>query len=139
MENRDVIISTGLETIENKIKNLKKPDDNYKFKTNCRFDNENIKTMTYDKLIETLAKITIYKDALDSVFERFQDKLDKFEPEIYGFSYSAWENDIIFLAEKIKYNVDKKDLEAKANTLRTFYSEDKKTDMAINDILESLK
>lgn len=135
---RDVIISTGLEAIENKIKNLKKPDENYKFKTNCKFDNENIKTMTYDKLLETLAKINIYREALDAVFERFQDKFDKFEPEMYGFSYNAWESDIIFLAEKIKYNVTKKDLEAKANALRNFYSEDKKTDMAINEILASL-
>lgn len=135
---RDVIISTGLEAIEKKLNELKKPEENYKFKTNCKFDNENIKTMTYEKLLETLAKINIYKGALDAVFERFQDKFDKFEPEMYGFSYSAWESDIIFLAEKIKYNEAKKDLEAKANALRNFYSEDKKTDMAINEILASL-
>lgn len=135
---RDVIISTGLEAIEKKLNELKKPEENYKFKTNCKFDNENIKTMTYEKLLETLAKINIYKEALDAVFERFQDKFDKFEPEMYGFSYSAWESDIIFLAEKIKYNEAKKDLEAKANALRNFYSEDKKTDMAINEILASL-
>lgn len=135
---RDVIISTGLEAIEKKLNELKKPEENYKFKTNCKFDNENIKTMTYEKLLETLAKINIYKEALDAVFERFQDKFDKFEPEMYGFSYGAWESDIIFLAEKIKYNEAKKDLEAKANALRNFYSEDKKTDMAINEILASL-
>ena len=135
---RDVIISTGLEAIEKKLNELKKPEENYKFKTNCKFDNENIKTMTYEKLLETLAKINIYKEALDAVFERFQDKFDKFEPEMCGFSYSAWESDIIFLAEKIKYNAAKKDLETKANALRNFYSEDKKTDMAINDILASL-
>ena len=58
--------------------------------------------------------------------------------DIHGFSFSDWESDMFYLLDKIKYNEAKKDLEAKANALRNFYSEDKKTDIAINEILASL-
>lgn len=143
MENRDVIISTGLETIEKKLNDLKKPDENYKFKTNCKYDEENIKTLNRKRLVELFVGLLAGKDTLESVFEKHPDKFNSDDmklltSDMYGFPISSWESDFSYLLDKIKYNEAKKELEAKANALRNFYSEDKKTDMAIKDILASL-
>ena len=143
MENRDVIISTGLEAIENKIKELVKPEENYKFKTNCKYNNENIKTLNRKRLLELFAGLLTWKNTVETVLEKYPEKFNSDDMEfltedVYGFSISSWESDFSYLLDKIKYNEAKKDLEAKANALRNFYSEDKKTDMAINEILASL-
>lgn len=143
MENRDTIISTGLEAIENKIKNLRKPEENYKFKTNCKFNDKNIKTLNRKELTELIVKLFVWKDTAEAIYkahpERFtSDDMKTIITDIHGFSFSDWESDMFYLLDKIKYNEAKKDLEAKANALRNFYSEDKKTDIAINEILASL-
>jgi hypothetical protein len=143
MENRDVIISTGLEAIENKIKNLKKPDENYKFKTNCKYNEENIKTLNRKRLLELFTGLLTWKNTVETVLEKYPEKFNSDDmnfltEDVYGFSISSWESDFSYLLDKIKYNEAKKDLEAKADALRNFYSEDKKTDMAINEILASL-
>lgn len=140
---RDVIISTGLEAIEKKLNELKKPEENYKFKTNCKYNEENIKTLNRKRLLELFAGLLTWKDTIETVFERYPEKFNTDDmklvaTDVYGFPISSWESDFSYLLDKIKYNETKKDLEAKANALRNFYSEDKKTDMAINEILASL-
>lgn len=143
MENRDTIISTGLEAIENKIKELVKPEENYKFKTNCKYNDENIKTLNRKRLLELFTGLLTWKDTVEKVLEKYPERFNTDDmklvtEDVYGFPVSSWESDFLYLLDKIKYNEAKKDLEAKANALRNFYSEDKKTDMAINDILASL-
>ena len=143
MENRDTIISTGLEAIENKIKELVKPEENYKFKTNCKYNDENIKTLNRKRLLELFTGLLTWKDTVEKVLEKYPERFNTDDmklvtEDVYGFPVSSWESDFLYLLDKIKYNEAKKDLEAKANALRNFYSEDKKTDMAINEILASL-
>jgi putative sterol carrier protein len=57
---------------------------------------------------------------------------------LYGFPTDAWIADIKHLITKIKYNEKMKSLEAKAEALKKYYSEDKQADIAINEILASL-
>lgn len=140
---RDVVISTGLEAIEKKLNELKKPEENYKFKTNCKYNEENIKTLNRKRLLELFTGLLTWKDTVETVLKKYPEKFNSDDMEflienVYGFPISSWESDFSYLLDKLKYNAAKKDLEAKANALRNFYSEDKKADMAINDILASL-
>lgn len=140
---RDVIISKGLDAIEKKLKDLKKPEENYKFKTNCKYNEENIKTLNRKRLLELFAGLLTWKNTVETVLEKYPEKFNSDDmnfltEDVYGFSISSWESDFSYLLDKIKHNEAKKDLEAKADALRNFYSEDKKTDMAINEILASL-
>ena len=57
MENRDFLIEGGLSAIEKKIESLIKPEENYKFKTNCRYDDVNIKTLQIPALIAVLVDV----------------------------------------------------------------------------------
>ena len=57
MENRDFLIEGGLSTIQKKIESLTKPEENYKFKTNCRYGELNIKALTIPSLISILMDI----------------------------------------------------------------------------------
>jgi hypothetical protein len=143
MENRDVIITTGLEAFEKKLNDLKKPEENYKFKTNCKFKDKNIKTLNRKELTELIVRLFVWKDTVKMISEAHPDRFNSDDMKIMltdidGFSFSDWESDMFYLLDKIKYNEAKKDIEAKANALRNFYSEEKKTDMAINEILASL-
>ena len=56
MENRDFLIEGGLSAIEKKIEGLVKPIENYKFKTNCKYGDLNIKTLPIPSLIATFLK-----------------------------------------------------------------------------------
>lgn len=140
---RDVIISRGLEAFEKKLNNLKKPEENYKFKTNCKFNDKNIKTLNRKELTELIIRLFVWKDTIEMINEAHPDRFNSDDmnimlTDIHGFSFSDWEDDMFYLLDKIKYNEAKKDIDAKANALRNLYSEDKKTDMAINEILASL-
>ena len=140
MENRDVIISTGLDAIENKIKELVKPEENYKFKTNCKYNDENLKVLPVDQLVKILAEIYMMRDYMDKVSETFYNVLEDKDRtyKLYGFTVYEWSQDISYLIKKNKYNEKLKTLEAKADALKKYYSEDKQADIAIKDILASL-
>jgi hypothetical protein len=137
---RDVIISKGLEAIENKIKELVKPEENYKFKTNCKYNNENLKVLPVDQLIKILAEIYMMRDYMDKVSETFYNVLEDKDRtyKLYDFTVYEWSQDISYLIKKNKYNEKLKTLEAKAEALKKYYSEDKQVDIAIKDILASL-
>ena len=57
MENKDVIISNALKSIEEKKRGFEnfKPEENYRYKTNCRFgekgNEKNIKTLSISDLL----------------------------------------------------------------------------------------
>lgn len=140
MKKRDDLIENGLVTIENKIKILSKPDENYKFKTNCKFDNINIKTLTLQSLIGILTELYIKKDALDKVYQKLTNLIDESDKSysLYGFCINEWESDILYLIEKIQYNTKLKELQEKSEALKKYYSEDKQADIAVQSILDNI-
>lgn len=140
MENRDFLIEGGLSTIEKKIESLAKPEENYKFKTNCRYDDVNIKTLQIPALIAVLVDVDMQKEALTRVFDNNPtlDKSYKSEFKRYNFTIEEWESDILYLIKKQEYNTKLKDLQDKAEKLKKYYSDDKQADIAVNDILDSL-
>ena len=140
MENRDFLIEGGLSAIEKKLAELKKPDENYKFKTNCKFGELNIKVLPLRHLIGCLADLYTKEKALDAAYEALSSVLDKedIKHEIYGFNMKDWDSDIRYLIEKVKYNDKKNELQKKADALKKYYSDDRQADLAVQDILNTL-
>lgn len=141
MENRDFLIEGGLSTIEKKIESLIKPEENYKFKTNCRYgENLNIKVLPILSLIDILMDIDRQKTELTRVFDNYPtlDKAYKSEFKRYNFTLEEWESDILYLIKKQEYNTKLRDLQDKAEKLKKYYSDDRQADIAVNDILDSL-
>lgn len=140
MENRDFLIEGGLSTIEKKIESLIKPEENYRFKTNCRYDDVNIKTLQIPSLIAVLVDVDMQKEALTRVFDTYPtlDKAYKSEFKRYNFTLEEWESDILYLIRKQEYNTKLRDLQDKAEKLKKYYSDDRQADIAVNDILDSL-
>lgn len=140
MENRDFLIEGGLSAIEKKIESLIKPEENYKFKTNCRYADTNIKTLQIPSLIDILVNIDMKKAALTRVFDNNPtlDKSYKGEYKCYNFTIEEWESDILYLIKKQEYNAKLKDLQDKAEKLKKYYSDDRQADIAVQDILNSI-
>ena len=140
MEKRDNLIETGVSTIEKKIEELKKPNENYKFQTNCKFGEINIKTVGLGILCNCLVEIQNRKDALDKVYQKLENVLETGDMryEKYGFKLKEWEDDICYIIEKIKYNEKLNNLKGKANELKKYYSNDKQADIAVQNILNTI-
>ena len=140
MENRDFLIEGGLSAIEKKIRSLIKPEENYKFKTNCRYDDVNIKTLQIPSLIAVLVDVDMQKEALTRVFDNNPslDKSYKDEYKCYNFTIEEWESDVMYLIRKQEYNTKIRELQDKAEKLKKYYSDDKQADIAVQDILNSI-
>ena len=140
MENRDFLIEGGLSAIEKKIEGLVKPIENYKFKTNCKYGDLNIKALPIPSLIAVLMDVDMQKAALTRVFDNNPtlDKSYKSEIRRYGFTIEEWESDIMFLIGKQEYNTKLRDLQDKAEKLKKYYSDDRQADIAVQDILNSI-
>ena len=140
MENRDFLIEGGLSAIEKKIEGLVKPIENYKFKTNCKYGDLNIKALPIPSLIAVLMDVDMQKAALTRVFDNNPtlDKSYKSEIRRYGFTIEEWESDIMFLIGKQEYNTKLRDLQDKAEKLKKYYSDDRQADIAVQDILNTL-
>lgn len=140
MENRDFLIEGGLSTIEKKLAELKKPDENYKFKTNCKYGELNIKTLSIPSLIAILVEIDMQKTALTRVFDN-NPSLDPSYKTLFryhSFTIEEWESDVMYLIGKQEYNTKLRDLQYKAERLKKYYSDDKQADIAVKDILDTL-
>lgn len=140
---KDLVISNALEAIEKKKKELiNVPEENYKFKTNCRFGDKNIKTLSIKDLIECLRLVDAYRDSLHRVYLSdsltFKTELENNEYDMHGFSCGDWQSDIMYLIKKNKYNEQVKNLEEKSKALESFYSKDKQDEIAINEIIKTL-
>lgn len=145
MENKDLVISDALKQIEEKKKSFDgfKPEENYKFKTNCRFGEKNIKTLTINNLLECYVEAKQFCDTLKTVMETFA-----FIPAVYknggvavrlhGFPAEDWLSDIEQLIKKEVYNDAVANLENSAYQLEQYYSKDKQDEIAINKILENI-
>ena len=140
MENRDYLIEGGLSTIEKKIESLVKPVENYKFKTNCKYDDLNLKTLSIPSLIAVLTDVDMHKSALTRVFDNNPtlDRSYKSEFRRYNFTIEEWEYDILYLIGKQEYNTKLRDLQDKAEKLKKYYSDDRQTDIAVHDMLNSI-
>lgn len=140
METRDNLIESGLKAIEKKIENLVKPTENYKFKTNCKYGDINIKTQSINSLMTILSDIYMRKYAIKSIFEDLEslDKKYKANYKLYDFTLNEWVEDISYLIGKLDYNEKLKELQFKANKLKNYYSDDKQADLAVQDILSTL-
>ena len=140
MENRDFLIEGGLSTIEKKLAELKKPDENYKFKTNCKYGELNIKTLSIPSLIAILVEIDMQKTALTRVFDN-NPSLDPSYKTLFryhSFTIEEWESDVMYLIGKQEYNTKLRDLQYKADRLKKYYSDDRQADIAVKDILDTL-
>ena len=140
MENRDFLIEDGLSTIQKKIESLTKPEENYKFKTNCRYGELNIKALTIPSLIAILMDIDMQKTALSRVFDN-NPSLDPSYKTLFryhNFTIEEWESDILYLIKKQGYYTKLRDLQDKAEKLKKYYSDDRQADIAVQDILDSL-
>lgn len=140
MENRDFLIEGGLSTIEKKIESLAKPIENYKFKTNCRYGELNIKALPIPSLIALLLDIDMQKTALTRVFDN-NPSLDPSYKALFrchNYTIEEWESDIMYLIGKQEYNTKLRDLQDKAEKLKKYYSDDKQADIAVKDILDTL-
>ena len=140
MENRDFLIEDGLSTIQKKIESLTKPEENYKFKTDCRYGELNIKALTIPSLIAILMDIDMQKTALTRVFDN-NPSLDPSYKTLFryhNFTIEEWESDILYLIKKQGYYTKLRDLQDKAEKLKKYYSDDRQADIAVQDILDSL-
>ena len=140
MENRDFLIEGGLSAIEKKIEGLVKPIENYKFKTNCKYGDLNIKVLPILSLIAVLMDVDMHKSALTRVFDNHPtlDKSYKSEFRRYNYTIEEWESDILYLIGKQEYNTKLRDLQDKAEKLKKYYSDDRQADIAVQDILNSI-
>ena len=140
MENRNFLIEGGLSTIQKKIESLTKPEENYKFKTNCRYGELNIKALTIPSLIAILIDIDMQKTALTRVFDN-NPSLDPSYKTLFryhNFTIEEWESDILKNIKKQGYYTKLRDLQDKAEKLKKYYSDDRQADIAVQDILDNL-
>lgn len=143
MENKDIVISKAIEQLEEKKKQLVgfKPVENYSFKTNCRFNEKNIKTLNISELVMCLIEVFNYDKAIKQIKSELkilqgEDYSQSFK--LYNHTTDDWTSDIKYLISKIHYNNELKKIEKGSKQLETFYSKDKQDEIAINALLSDL-
>lgn len=143
MENKDLIISKAIEQLEEKKKNLVgfKPIENYSFKTNCRFNEKNIKTLNISELVMCLIEVFNYDKSIKHIKNELpilqgEDYTQTFK--MYNHTVEEWESDIKYLISKIHYINEMKKIEKGSKQLEGFYSKDKQDEIAINGLLKEL-
>ena len=143
MENKDLIISKAIEQLEEKKKNLVglKPIENYLFKTNCRFNEKNIKTLNISELVMCLIEVFNYDKSIKQIKNELpilqgEDYAQTFK--MYNHTVEEWQSDIKYLISKIHYNNEVKKIEKGSKQLEGFYSKDKQDEIAINGLLKEL-
>ena len=99
MENKDLIISKAIEQLEEKKKHLVgfKPIENYSFKTNCRFNEKNIKTLNISELVMCLIEVFNYDKSIKHIKNELpilqgEDYTQTFK--MYNHTVEEWESDI---------------------------------------------
>lgn len=148
MENKDVIISNALKSIEEKKRGFEnfKPEENYRYKTNCRFgekgNEKNIKTLSISDLLNCYVEAKLFADTLQNINDTFSYiplvYKDSVKVRLYGFLPEEWMSDIEQEIKKLCYKDAVANLENSAYQLEQFYSKDKQDEIAINSILSNL-
>lgn len=157
---KDLIINDLLSKIDKKLQELENEYDSnsHTFKTNCRFSYDNLMTKgNYDKTIniktirsiEDLIEIYAFINKKSSDFNDAYDKLSLKTPPIFKdyekpefkwceYTLSEWENDIEIMIRRIVYNDQIRKLTEYKKTLEPLYSQDKKDQIIISNILSKL-
>lgn len=143
MENKDNIISKAIEQLEERKKKLieLKPVENYVFKTNCRFNEKNIKTLNISELVMCLTEVFNFEKTIKIIkteIALLQDDEYSNIFKIYNHTVDEWLSDIKFLISKIHYNNELKKIEKGSKQLESYYSKDKQDEIAINSLLSNL-
>lgn len=143
MENKDNIISKAIEQLEERKKKLikLKPVENYVFKTNCRFNEKNIKTLNISELVMCLIEVFNFEKTIKIIkteIALLQDDEYSNIFKIYNHTVDEWLSDIKFLISKIHYNNELKKIEKGSKQLESYYSKDKQDEIAINSLLSNL-
>lgn len=143
MENKDNIISKAIEQLEERKKKLieLKPVENYVFKTNCRFNEKNIKTLNISELVMCLTEVFNFEKTIKIIkteIALLQDDEYSSIFKIYNHTVDEWLSDIKFLISKIHYNNELKKIEKGSKQLESYYSKDKQDEIAINSLLSNL-
>ena len=143
MENKDNIISKAIEQLEERKKNIigLKPVENYVFKTNCRFNEKNIKTLNISELVMCLTELFNFEKTIKIIkteIALLQDDEYSSIFKIYNHTVDEWLSDIKFLISKIHYNNELKKIEKGSKQLESYYSKDKQDEIAINSLLSNL-
>jgi hypothetical protein len=143
MENKDLIIGKAIEQLEERKKHLVgfKPIENYSFKTNCRFNEKNIKTLNISELVMCLIEVFNYDKSIKHIKNELpilqgEDYTQTFK--MYNHTVEEWESDIKYLISKIHYINEVKKIEKGSKQLEGFYSKDKQDEIAINGLLKEL-
>jgi hypothetical protein len=143
MENKDLIISKAIEQLEERKKHLIgfKPIENYSFKTNCRFNEKNIKTLNISELVMCLIEVFNYDKSIKHIKNELpilqgEDYTQTFK--MYNHTVEEWESDIKYLISKIHYINEVKKIEKGSKQLECFYSKDKQDEIAINGLIKEL-
>ena len=143
MENKDNIISKAIEQLEERKKKIigLKPVENYVFKTNCRFNEKNIKTLNISELVMCLTELFNFEKTIKIIKTEIvllQDDEYSSIFKIYNHTVDEWLSDIKFLISKIHYNNELKKIEKGSKQLESYYSKDKQDEIAINSLLSNL-
>lgn len=151
MAEKDLVISGATAKIDAQIEKIEKElkPGAYQYKTNCRFvyfENEtnggiNLKVLNTGNLLKVLAYIKekneSYCQAVGLINAKIGDcALDEFT--WCGYPFEDWLDDITYLIQKLVYNEKVNELKKYKQTLEPLYSQDKKDEILINDILGKL-
>lgn len=142
MENKDQRIDEGLKKIEAKLAELEqgKPG-NYTFRTNCRYKNYNIKTLKLEDLVMLYTDLKVAEQGFAmAVAELGKDGVDTTEltAKIHEFTPADWKSDMLFLIKKCEWNQKVGELERKRGELEKLYSQEKKDNLRLEELLKDL-
>ena len=109
----------------------------YRFKSNCRLELPdssavcNIRSADENTLNYYLIKLILFQEVME------RDDM-KYELKINGTSVKNWIEDLKIMIERQRFQQEVIKLRQIQNKLKEYYSEDKKADIAVDELLESL-
>lgn len=134
MSKTDTTIMNLKKQIEEKMEDLQKKKFRFAPETNCVLPFEthsyNINVLKEDELKLLLIKLNMYVMSANDL------KMES--PEFGGYSVDLWMEDIKNKLALIAIKKEEADLKAKAEKLSKMLSTDKKTELAIQEIADSL-
>ncbi len=132
-DNDNRIVKLKLE-IEKRLKLLENKGKNNNFKTNCILDFEGMKfnfhTLSEDQSLLLLVRLLSYKMAS----EKYSIDL----PKISGYSFDDWISDLKLKLENASYKYQLADLREKLRRLNELLSNDKRTELELDEIEKML-
>lgn len=143
--NRDAVISAALNKLNEKKNNLDffNPDEKYSFKTNCRYGDSNIKTLRLADLLNIRMELEIWKGGeamiektypfLKTVYKDYESLL-----KLFNYTGDEWISDVDYLIRKTAYKDATAFYDSGKSSLEAHFSEDKKSDLAVESLLKSL-